>query len=250
MSRIVVWFSAGAASAVAAKLTLAKHDPERVTIAYCETGAEHEDNARFLADCEAWFGKSVTRLQSEKYASTWDVWEQRKYLAGIAGAPCTSELKVAPRLAFQRPDDVHVFGYTADSSDVRRAEGLREHWPELTVETPLIEKGLLKTACLDMLLRAGIEPPAVYAMGMPNANCVPCVKATSAAYWALIREKFPAEFERMVELSHRFGARLARVNGERVFIDEIPADHPTTEPLAPECDFLCSLAEQDMQGAA
>jgi hypothetical protein len=46
-------------------------------------------------------------------------------------------------------------------------------------------------------------------------------------------------------LSRELGARLARVDGERVFIDDIPTDHPTTEPLAPDCDFLCSLAEQD-----
>ena len=49
----------------------------------------------------------------------------------------------------------------------------------------------------------------------------------------------------MVVLSRKLGARLARVKGERVFIDEGPWDHPTTEPIAPECDFLCQLAEQE-----
>ena len=52
----------------------------------------------------------------------------------------------------------------------------------------------------------------------------------------------------MVELSRRLGARLARVDGKRVFIDEVPENHPTTEPLMPECDFLCSIAEQDLNG--
>lgn len=31
-----------------------------------------------------------------------------------------------------------------------------------------------------------------------------------------------------------------------VIIDEIPIDQPVTQALSPECDFLCSLAEQQM----
>jgi hypothetical protein len=240
--RVVSWFSCGAASAVATKL--AKPD----VIAYCETGAEDEDNKRFMADCEKWFGQEVVKLKSDKYSSTWEVWEARKYISGIAGAPCTSELKIAPRLAFQRENDVHVFGYTADSSDVRRAETLRQNWPKLNIVTPLIERGITKSACLAMISSAGIAPPRVYALGFPNANCIPCVKATSPDYWSLIRKAYPSEFARMTELSKRFGARLARVNGERVFIDEIPLDWPVTEAIAPECDFLCNIAEQELYG--
>ena len=129
MSRVVSWFSCGAASAVATKLVA----PD--VIAYCETGSEDADNTRFLADCEEWFGQEITNLQSEKYSSTWDVWESRKYIAGNEGAPCTGELKINPRLAFQRDDDVHVFGYTADSHDIRRADMLRENWPDLNIIT-------------------------------------------------------------------------------------------------------------------
>lgn len=53
--RTICWFSCGAASAVAAKLTLADAAQGKppletgVWIAYCETGAEHPDNERFLA---------------------------------------------------------------------------------------------------------------------------------------------------------------------------------------------------------
>jgi len=242
MSRTVAWFSCGAASAVAAKLT----QPD--VIAYCETGAEDIDNSRFLDDCERWFGRSVLRLKSEKYADTWDVWVRRRYIAGIEGAPCTSELKIEPRLAFQQPGDIHIFGYTADASDVRRADALRENWPDLQIRTPLIERGITKAACLAMIQSAGIAPPRVYAMGFPNANYIPCCKATSPSYWALVRQRFPAEFDRMAALSRELGARLARVDDERVFIDEVPADHPVTEPIAPECDFLCAIAEQDLYG--
>lgn len=243
-ARTVSWFSCGAASAVATKL----FQPD--VIAYCNTNAEHEDNARFLDDCEKWFGQKVLHLRSDEYHDTWDVFEKTRWLAGIKGARCTGELKVKPRLAFQRDDDIHVFGYTADSDDVRRADALVENWPDLTCRFPLIERGLTKAACLDMIIRAGIKPPLTYALGFPNANCIPCVKATSPAYWALVRMHFPEHFDRMAKLSRELDARLTRIKNERCFIDEIPLDHPTTQPIAPDCDFLCSLAEQDMGDAA
>lgn len=236
MSRLLGWFSCGAASAVAVKLTGALP-------VYCETGAEHPDNTRFLADCERWFGQQVTRLRSDKYADTWDVWDKRRWLAGPEGALCTIELKVIPRLAFQHPHDAHVFGYTADAADLARAARLKANYPELDVRLPLIEQGLTKAACLAMVERAGIALPPMYAMGFHNNNCIPCVKATSPAYWALVRQWFPAEFARMARLSRDLDVRLCRIAGERAFIDEIPTDQPTTNPIQPSCDFLCHIAE-------
>jgi hypothetical protein len=216
--------------------------PEALPV-YCATGAEHSDNARFMADCEVWLGRTVTVLRSDQYADTWEVWERRRYMAGIAGSPCTTELKVAPRLTFQKPYDVHVFGYTADRGDQRRAERLRENYPELTIRTPLIDAGITKAGCLAIVENAGIALPPLYALGFPCNNCIPCVKATSPAYWALVRQHFPAEFDRAAKLSRRLKARLARLGGDRVFIDQIPMDQPTTEPIQPHCDFLCQAAD-------
>jgi hypothetical protein len=237
--RTIGWFSCGAASAVACKL-------ERAMPVYCETGAEHEDNKRFLLDCERWFSRRVIRVKSEDYADTWAVWEKRRYLAGIDGAPCTVELKVKPRLLFQRPDDIHVFGYTTDKADKDRAVRLRANYPELTIITPLIDRGLTKEACIEMVSRAGIAVPPMYALGFQNNNCIPCVKATSASYWALVRQHFPEKFDRMAKLARELDVRLCRMNDERRFIDEIPADWPTTNPIQPSCDFLCHIAEMDM----
>lgn len=237
--RTLGWFSCGAASAVAVKLTGAQP-------VYCETGAEHPDNDRFMRSCEDWFGQKVTRLRSDQYTDTWDVWHKTRWLAGINGARCTVELKVAPRLEFQRPTDQHVFGYTADGPDCDRARRLSENYPELKLIFPLIERGIKKDACLSMVKHAGIELPPMYAMGFQNNNCIPCVKATSPDYWALIRTKFPREFERMAKLSRDLDVRLCRIKDERRFIDEIPADWPTTNPIQPSCDFLCHLAEQEI----
>lgn len=246
MARTIIWFSCGAASAVAAKLTL-KDNPDAI-VAYCETGAEHPDNERFMADCVRWFNAPVERLRSEKYSSTWNLWEKRGYLSGVNGAICTGELKVVPRLNnYDLPSDIHVFGYTADMADQKRASNLLEAYPNMNIETPLIDAGLLKENVLAMIEGAGIALPPMYAMGFHNNNCIPCVKATSPDYWALVRKEFPAEFDRMAKLARatgKKGVKLSRISGERVFIDEIPLDWPTTNPIQPSCDFLCSFAEE------
>jgi len=243
MTRTLCWFSSGAASAVATKLAL-RNGPAEVV--YCETGAEHDDNARFRADCERWFGQPVTVIRSAEYTDTWDVWTRRKAMSFPHGAPCTLELKLKPRLAYQRPGDVQVFGYTADAPDQKRAATFRERFFEVDMRAPLIDAGLTKAACLALLESAGIKPPITYALGLPNANCIPCPKATSPNYWALIRLRWPEQFERAAVMSRELGVRLTRINGERIFIDEIPADWPVTEAIAPACDFLCAIASEDM----
>jgi hypothetical protein len=231
---------------VATKLALASGRNFPLIPAYCDTGSEDTDNARFFTECQEWFGVPIERLKSTEYADTWEVWEKRRYIAGIDGAPCTGFLKVNPRLDFQRVDDIHVFGYTADAPDIARAKRLREHFFELTIETPLIDKGITKAACLDMVQRAGLALPRTYAMGFPNANCMPCPKATSPDYWALVRREFPDKFNRMAALARELDVRLARIKDERVFIDDIPADWPVTKPIVPSCDFLCAIAEQGL----
>lgn len=85
--RILCWFSCGAASAVATKMILNEYPDKDVIPVYCDTNSEHEDNVRFLSDCEKWFGKPVTILKSGEYEDTWDVWEKRRYLSGVKGAP-------------------------------------------------------------------------------------------------------------------------------------------------------------------
>jgi 3'-phosphoadenosine 5'-phosphosulfate sulfotransferase (PAPS reductase)/FAD synthetase len=235
--RIISWFSCGAASALATKLT-----PKSIPV-YCDTGAEHPDNKRFLRDCEKWFGRKVVKLRSDQYVDTWDVWTKERYLSGIHGAPCTRTLKIGPRLEYQRPTDIHVFGYTYDGADRKRARAFRTNYPELTVQTPLIQRYVTKAECLAIVKRAGIQLPILYGLGFQNNNCMPCVKASAPGYWALVRKEFPDKFQRMVKLSRELDVRLTIIKGERCFIDEIPLDYPTTNPIVPSCDFLCSAVE-------
>ena len=247
--RTLVWWSTGAASAVAAAHILS--EDRGAIIVRCETANEDEDNYRFESDVMRRLNASVTILQSDEFASVWEVWQKRRYMAGIAGAPCTSEMKIAPRLAFQRPYDRHVFGYTADSADVERFARLKANYPELSVRAPLIEAGVTKAGTLAIVEGWGIALPRSYVMGFPNANCLRsgCVKATSPDYWSLLRKVFPDRFAKTAAYAREIGCRLSRIKDERVFIDDIPADWPTLNPIAPACDFMCHIEAQDLEAA-
>lgn len=247
MSRQVVWFSAGAASAVAAKLAVSD-DPSTV-VAYCDTGSEHPDNARFLADVEEWIETPIQILRSHRYRTVDEVIEGERYLAGPHGAPCTGILKKEARHRFQRPDDRQVFGYTAEEAG--RINRFREQNPEVDLSNPLMDEGLNKANTLAMIDRAGIEVPEMYRLGYHNNNCIGCVKG-GMGYWNKTRVDFPVVFKRRAEQERVIGASVCseeiRVDGKRttrpVYLDELDPDrgHYPTE-IAPECSLLCASAE-------
>ncbi len=240
--RTLIWFSAGAASAVAAKLVL-DEGLEDVVIAYTDPGSEHPDNVRFLAECEEWFGHSIERLRSDRYVDTWQVWAERRFLVSPEGALCTAELKKKVRYGFQRPDDVQVFGYTAD--EVERANRFRKQNPDVDLRTPLIEQGVTKAQCLGMLVSAGIALPAMYELGYRNNNCIGCPKG-GMGYWNMIRRDFPETFDRMAALERELGHTVLRENdpdkpgriSRPVWLDELD---PTRGNMLTEPDIECSI---------
>lgn len=246
----LVWFSAGAASAVAAKLTIADHGHAGTEIVYIDVGSEHPDNHRFIADCEAWFDHPIRWERSTKYRDTWQVWSERRYLVGPDGALCTAELKKKVRFAIERPDDVQVFGYTADLNDMRRAVQFRKQNPEVELATPLIDAGLTHADCLGLVERAGIELPEMYKLGYQNNNCIGCVKG-GIGYWNKIRRDFPDVFDRMAALERDIGASVLREDSRRfdgddlaLWLDELDPERGDYETEAHiDCSLLCVLAE-------
>jgi hypothetical protein len=159
-------------------------------------------------------------------------------MSGIAGAICTSEMKKVPREAFQQPDDIHIFGYTYDEQD--RAEQFEENNPSLAVEWILIDNFITKAECLRRLKQAGIALPAMYGLGFAHNNCLGCVKATSPGYWNRTRRLFPEVFSRRARQSRELGARLARLDGERIFLDELAANLDGPDD-AIDCGPACQM---------
>lgn len=247
MSRIVSQFSCGAASAVATKLTLAKHKGEDVQIVNAFIKEEDDDNRRFLADCEHWFGARATVLRDEKYGASIDeVWRRRQYMKGPHGAPCSAQLKRKVLDAFMRPDDILVFGFDATEAD--RFEDFQERFPNVRAEAPLVDAGVTKDDCLAMVQRAGIELPLMYRDGFENANCPGCPKG-GEGYWNRIRFVRPEVFRARMERQESIGPGAYffrdRKSGVRYGLKDLdPTAGRHTEP-APSCGFFCEMAEQE-----
>jgi hypothetical protein len=239
--RIVAWFSCGAASLVAGKLAIEKYG-DRAEVVNCDTlSTEHPDNARVLRDAESWYGRPIKQIRSEKYKDIDEVFEQTGYMSGIAGARCTVEMKKVPRNIYQDVADIHIFGYTADPKEIARAKRFEKQNPELYVEWILIDNGITKADCFQILKDAGIRPSAMYEH-FDNANCKGCVKSKSAGYWNRTRIHCPDVFQRRCEQSRRLGVRLVWYKGERIFLDELPPDVGLEIPDDEiECAPMCQV---------
>lgn len=255
MSRLVCWFSCGAASAVATKLMLADNAGRLpVVIAYTEVAEEHPDNKRFLADCERWFDHEITVIRNDKYqASIYEVFRRERFLVGPSGAACTRLLKRGMRMQFEQEGDIHAFGFTAEEQE--RSADFFERNSLMAGRAPLIERGLSKADCLAMLQDSGIEIPTMYSLGYRNNNCIGCVKG-GAGYWNKIRKDFPDTFTRMAGVERELGRTIIRVNGAPdadgktkkipIYLDELPMNMGShqDEPDI-ECSIFCQMAKQE-----
>jgi hypothetical protein len=246
---IAVWFSCGAASAVAAKLTIEKYgSTNRVRVINSPVMEEPLDNRRFLRDVGEWLGVEIELATNPKYPvfSAELVWEQRRYMAGNDGAPCTLELKKRARQLWEKENlpDWHVLGFAAEERSRFDRFVLTERENTLPV---LIDASFTRQDCFDYLVAAGIALPDAYLRGYPNANCIGCVKATSPTYWNHVRRNDPDVFSRRAEQSRRIGARLVRVEGQRIFLDELSPNvvGRPMKKMTIECGIFCEERGSD-----
>ncbi len=233
----VAWFSCGVTSAIACKLALMLYD--NVRIYYIETGKAHEDNARFIKECEQWYGVKINIIQNSKgYKNPVDVVLKERYVNGPAGARCTKELKKEVRYELQQKEliNAQVFGYEFVANQINRAIRFKEQY-DVNPKFPLIRFGLDKNRCAAMLLSEGIELPTMYKLGYNNNNCIGCLKG-GKAYWNKIRVDFPDDFNEMAKAEREVGHSC--ING--TFLDELnPTAGRGTPPVVPDCGTFCDL---------
>lgn len=243
--KIAVWFSCGAASAAALKLTVDKYGVDNVYAVNNPVIEEHHDNKRFAEDVANWVGIDIQYAINSNYplASVVDVFDRRKGMAFPHGAPCTVELKKRARQEWEKNNrvDWHVLGFTVDERNRHDRFVMTERDNVLPI---LIDANMTKNDCADMIRAAGIKLPEIYGRGFPNANCIGCVKATSPTYWNLVRQEFPEVFDQRAEQSRRLGARLVRVKNERIFLDELdPKVKGRPLKTMPDCGLFCEEDE-------
>ena len=237
MSKTVIsWWSAGVTSTIATKLALEKYD--NVSIYFCETNAHHPDNERFIKDCEKYFGQKINILNNKKWGSLDKVLDHG-YINSPGGAYCTKVLKKDVRIALEKIVDYEhqVFGFEYDPKQIKRAERFIEQYPNAKAIFPLIDAKLNKKDCLEMLIKEGIDVPAMYKLGMPNNNCFPCVKG-GKGYFNHVRKIAPDRFDWLAQKERAAGHSC--ING--VFLDELDPEAGRFEPMElPECGIYCEV---------
>jgi hypothetical protein len=218
-SRIVARVSCGAASFVAWKIAIERYG-ERVDAVNAFVSKEHADNRRFLADCERHLGRSVTVLRDTKYdANPVKVWIAKRFIASGAGAPCSKALK-RDVLDTYYPDAPMVLGYTAD--EAHRLDRFLDAHADKHVIAPLIEDGLTKEDCFQVVADAGLVLPLPYLQGFDNSNCLDCPKG-GLGYWKHIDRYYPDNYDEVIGvqdvlgpgswfLSDRRGGRRVRLS--------------------------------------
>lgn len=238
---IAVWFSCGVASAIAAKKTIEKYgDTHNILIVNNPVINEHPDNLRFMADVEKWIGQKILQATNENYpnADIREVFDKVKYISGIAGAPCTRELKKEARYQFEKKNkiDYHVLGFTIDEWERQKRFNENERGNTIPV---LITELITKADCFKILEKARIKLPVIYSLGYPNANCIGCVKSSSPTYWNLVRKTFPDIFEERAVQSRRIGCKLVQLKGKRIFLDELLETDMGGKIKSWECGIFC-----------
>lgn len=239
MSRILVWYSDGAASAVAAKVAVTRWPDRQVEIIKCDTTPdEHPDNLRFRADVERWIGREVKLLTHPKYRTVTEVWEGERYVSGVLGATCTRHLKREVREAYQRSDDEHVIGYTADEK--HRIAWFEGREPDIKSHWLLAAAGITKADCYRIVQSAGIALPWMYLNDYEHNNCLGCAKG-GMGYFNKIRTDFPEVFEKRRKTWAALGVKPFVRRGVRISLDQLnPGDGRDEPPQDIECGVFCA----------
>jgi peroxiredoxin len=239
---IAIWISCGAASAAAAILTVSMYG-ERCNIRLLNNPIqeEHEDNQRFVRDLSKYLGREIEVVINPDFpsCSIFDVFEKRKFVSSPYGAPCTGELKKKARQHWENNNhaDWHVIGFTADEKHRHERFVKTERDNVLPI---LIDRGMTKDDCGKMMVALGLKMSIAYEIGMPNANCMGCVKSSSPAYWQLIKKIAPAQHDKMCEVTRRLGCKLVRLHGKRIYLDELPdGSYGKLKQMDLDCGFFC-----------
>jgi len=241
---IIGWFSCGVTSAVACKLAIEEYGKENVRLFYIEIDSAHEDNERFILDCEKWLGVKVERRRSNKYKDQFDVIEKVGYVNGVNGAPCTMHLKKNVRKAIEKEFEYEgqIFGFEHDKKEINRAIRFAQQYPQAKPLTPLIDRKMTKQQCAELLLFNGIKLPKMYELGFHNNNCIGCVKG-GKGYWNHIRKHFPEHFEIMSKAERKAGHSCIKEK----FLDELkPNEGKHEPPIVPDCGTFCEIEFADI----
>lgn len=234
----VARLSGGAASAVATERAIQRYGRNKVLIRFEDTHWEDEDCYRFIADCmKRWGGKLYPRPTQEGQTPL-DVFEQESLIPNSAMAPCSRELKILPfaRWLWKLPRPVTVLmgldwhephrikrlkHYHKHGGKWRVPQGFARQMAGVYEDFPLMWKPLEYRPYQNVVRGWGIEPPRMYGLGFPHANCGGRCIRQGMDEWRRLSIVWPERFVQMRDWEQaqraKGGARAeAAINRSRV----------------------------------
>lgn len=220
----VVSVSSGAPSALLALKVIGAYGAENVACIFADTGVEHPDNYRFLADLKA-AGLQIEALSIGKTPE--DLQREQATLFTQVLAPCTRILKLEPIRAYVQGlqvDGYLVFmhvGYTVE--DASRMEDTRRNWLTNNVmpRFMLVDEQYNRHRVQTEMKQRGFILPETYRLNFPNANCIAqggCVKG-GKSYMQRMLTHFPQFYAKREKLEAEIRLtqyRKQRAQGVRV----------------------------------
>ena len=157
---------------------------------FCDTGEELPETYEYLDKLEAYLGKPITRLGSERgfehYLTLYN-----NYLPSSRMSWCTSMLKLRPLEEFVGTEPtVSYIGIRADEDRI----GYLSHKPNLTAAYPFKENGLVKADVFRILEESGLGIPDYYKW-RSRSGCYFCFFQQKIE-WVGLKENHPELFEK------------------------------------------------------
>ena len=171
---------------------------------FCDTGAELPETYEFLIRLEAYFGKSIARLNSGRDFDHWlDVY--RGALPSAQMRWCTRQMKIKPLEDWIESTfgDQPVVSHVAIRSDEPHREGYLSTKQNVSVRYPFREDGIDHEGVLQILDDAGVGLPDYYDW-RTRSGCYFCFFQRKAE-WVGLSERHPDLFERAVAYEDKGG---------------------------------------------
>lgn len=198
MNRVVM-FSSEVGSWAAARRVADQHGPDDITLLFADVKGdndhphlgEDQDNYRFLKEAAADVGGQLVWLNEGR--NIWQVFKDNRFLGDARLANCSKFLKQEParRWLDENCDPTDTIVYVGiDWSETHRLPAIQRNYQPYVAEAPLCDPPYIdRHQILGALRQRGIEPPRLYGMGFPHANCGGfCVRAGQGSFRILLRE--------------------------------------------------------------
>lgn len=156
---------------------------------FCDTQKELPETYDFLARLEAYLGKPIARLNSERGFDHW-LKVYGGYLPSSQMRWCTRQLKIRPFEKWIGDDE--VVSYVGIRADEQRS-GYVSTKPNITVQFPFKDDGILKDDVFRILDESGVGVPEYYKW-RSRSGCYFCFYQRNIE-WLGLKERHPDLFE-------------------------------------------------------